>query len=99
MRDFSPKSGFKSGFPISLRSFRAMRAFSAFRMDGFAGRQHRDKCLDFGRPGLGLLGVVYPVKDRVAVSTIQRFEKVARLLVPGQGRLEVVGNLCRALRR
>src|ERR1700733_5816020 len=74
-------------------------ALGFLRVDGSAGRQHRHKFLDSGRPGLGLLGVVYPVKDRIAVSTIQRFEKLARLLVPDQGRLEVGGNLCRALRR
>jgi len=49
-------------------------------MDGFAFDQLVDVFLDAGHPGLGLFGVVDPVKDRVAISYFKSFEELFALL-------------------
>src|ERR1700735_71100 len=67
------------------------------RMDGFAFDQHRDVFLDSGRSGLGLFGGMDPVKDRVAVGTIKRFEKAFCLFMSRQRGAEIVRHLRRAL--
>src|SRR6266436_505578 len=59
------------------------------RMDGFAFDQHRDVFLDAGHPGLGLFGVVDPVKDCVAIGTIKRFEEALCLLILRQSGTEI----------
>ena len=68
-------------------------------MDGFAGRQHRDKFRDSSRPGLGLLCILDAIKDREAIDPIQAFKKTPGLGVWLQRYTKIIGNLRRALRR
>jgi hypothetical protein len=67
-------------------------------IDGFALDQHRDEFLDTSRPGLGLLGGVDAVKDRVAVPAVERFEETSRPLAVLERGAEIIWNLRRALR-
>src|SRR5436305_8006793 len=54
---------------------RGWHARAALRMHLLPPLQHPDKFLDPLGPGLGLLGVLDPVEDGVAVVALQRGEK------------------------
>src|SRR4051794_32591281 len=63
------------------------------------GLEHRDELLQAARAGLGALGVMQPVEDRVAVLAVERVEERARGGARVELALKIVGDGHRRLAR
>src|SRR5580692_2956225 len=103
-RDFSAPGAPESQQPSGRRADRVWPArlgslSGLWRIDSFALDEHRDEFLDARHPGLGLFSAVDPVKDRVSIGAVERFEEASCFLVSRKGSTEILRHLRRALRR